>query len=302
MTNHVLAADIGGTNIRAALIDAHGTIIDDHRMQAELSNPQLKADDMIDIISAVLRPLIGEQTTAIGIGFPGFFRGDSGILAASPNLPDIREFNLGYALTGTLGLPVAAQNDALCAAIGEHRFGAGLGSENLLHITLGTGVGGGLILKQHAWTGESGMAMEFGHLRVADERLCGCGLHGCLETYASATAVCRDYAAQTGMETTAAAIYQRACDGDTIAGSILEQAGSYLGSAIAEAIKLLDVHTITISGGLTGAWDILHPALMTALNKHLIPPLRNTVQVHPSTLDDRAGLLGAAVIAANALS
>ncbi|PIP03082.1 MAG: transcriptional regulator, partial [Zetaproteobacteria bacterium CG23_combo_of_CG06-09_8_20_14_all_54_7] len=164
---NVLAADIGGTNIRAAIIDAAGSILHEQRVEAHLSDPDLSAADIVSTIETVLRPMLHHDTKAVGLGFPGFFRGDSGILAASPNLPNIRELALADTLHRAMGIPVAAQNDALCAAIGEHRFGIGRGVENLLHITLGTGVGGGLILNEHAWTGEHGMAMEFGHLRVA---------------------------------------------------------------------------------------------------------------------------------------
>jgi len=294
---NVLAADIGGTNIRAAIIDTAGSLLHEQRIEARLSDPQLSAPDIISTIAAVLRPLLHHDTTAVGLGFPGFFRGDSGILAASPNLPDIRELALADALQREVGIPVAAQNDALCAAIGEHRFGVGKGSANLLHITLGTGVGGGLILNDSAWTGEHGMAMEFGHLRVADDRLCGCGLYGCLETYASATAVCNSYTEATGETCRSDQIYQRACSGDVQAKRVIVQAGHYLGAAIAEAIKLLDLHTVSISGGLTGAWPILYPALMSTLNARLIPPLRNTINVCQTSLGDNAGLLGAAVIA-----
>ncbi|WP_018293743.1 ROK family protein [Mariprofundus ferrooxydans] len=298
----ILAADIGGTNIRTAVVDSDGTLLHEHNVTARLSDPDLSADAIITIIADLLRPMLKHHITAVGLGFPGFFRGDSGILAASPNLPNISELALADRLHEALDLPVAVQNDALCAALGEHQFGAGRGSQNLLHMTLGTGIGGGLILNNRAWSGEFGMAMEIGHLRVAEERLCGCGLHGCLETYASATAVCRLYQEETGEQHSAEAIYQLAVAGDQQAKTIIEQAGHYLGAAIAEAIKLLDIHNVTISGGLTGAWPLLHPALVKTLDERLIPPLRSTVNVYRTTLGDHAGLLGASVIARNALA
>ncbi|TLS76355.1 ROK family protein [Mariprofundus erugo] len=295
--SRVLAADIGGTNIRAAVIDANGSLLDEVRVDAQLSNPALSADEIIHIIADLLQPMITADITAVGLGFPGFFRGSDGVLAASPNLPNIRELPLAESLSRRLGIRVAAQNDALCAAIGEHRFGAGKGARNLLHITLGTGVGGGLILSDQPWTGEYGMAMEFGHVRVADERACGCGLHGCLEAWASATAVSRIYAEQTGCIKSAGDIYSAACSGDSVAEALLRQTGEYLGAAIAEAVKLLDVHTITISGGLSGAWSLLYPPLMARMNSRLIPPLRDTIHVYQTSLGDQAGLLGAAYIA-----
>lgn len=297
----ILAADIGGTNVRAAAIDSDGTVLHEQRVTARLSEPGLSAEAIITIITDLLHPMLKYNITAVGLGFPGFFRGDSGILAASPNLPNISELALADRLHETIGIPVAAQNDALCAAVGEHQFGAGRGSQNLLHITLGTGIGGGLILNNRAWSGEYGMAMEIGHLHVADERLCGCGLRGCLEAYASATAISNRYQEETGAQQSAAAIYQLAVAGDQQAKTIIEQAGHYLGTAIAEAIKLLDIHNVTISGGLTGAWPLLHPALIKTLNERLIPPLRNSVNVYQTTLGDHAGLLGASVIARNTL-
>lgn len=295
--SRVLAADIGGTNIRAAVIDADGSLAHEARVDAHLSNPALGADEIVSTIADLLQQMLRPDISAIGLGFPGFFRGSTGVLAASPNLPNIRELPLAELLSQRLGIRVALQNDALCAAIGEQRFGAGKGSHNLLHITLGTGLGGGLILADQPWTGEYGMAMEFGHLRVANERPCGCGLHGCLEAYASATAVSRIYAEQTGNTKSAGEIYAAAGSGDKAAADVIRQAGAYLGAAIAEALKLLDVHTITISGGLSGAWPLLYPALMESMNSRLIPPLRGTIDVYQTILGDQAGLLGAACIA-----
>jgi len=191
------------------------------------------------------------------------------------------------------------QNDALCAAIGEHRFGAGKGRPNLLHITLGTGIGGGLILNNTPYTGENGMAMEFGHLSVEYDdsaRSCGCGSKGCVEAYASATAISARYFEVSGIKADSKDIYARASQGDHTAKEIIESAGRYLGMAIAEAVKLLDIHSVTISGGLSGAWPLLHPAVTSSLEANLIPPLKGKINVLRSTLDDNAGLLGAAAL------
>ena len=307
--NHILAADIGGTNLRLAIIDRQGNILDDSRIQADLSLHDATTQSAAEthIINTLSRNISGflEQShysvNSIGMGFPGFFRGDSGILAASPNLPLLHNFPLAEKLANAVKKPVIVQNDALCAAMGEQRFGAGKGEKNLLHITLGTGVGGGLILNHKPYGGEHGMAMEFGHLCVEHHhgRLCGCGNRGCVESYASATAVVQSYAKISNNKRSAQAIYQLACDGDAIAISTLNEAGLYLGKAIAEAIKLLDISTVTVSGGLSGAWSILHPPLMQTLDANLIPPLKGKVKVLRSTLADNTGLLGAAAIASD---
>jgi glucokinase len=301
-SGYVLATDVGGTNIRAAVIDSDGNILKEQRFQAYLSDVNISENDVICALEGALTGLTseGENITAIGIGFPGFFRGYSGIVAASPNIPALRDFALAEAISKRMNLPVSVQNDGLCAAIGEHRFGVGKGRSNLLHITLGTGIGCGLILNNQPYAGEGGMALEFGHLCVhtGDKaRLCGCGLYGCVEAYASASAVSNRYIEQNGLNKDAASIYELACRDDKSAISIFEEAGTYLGLAIAEAVKLLDIHLVSISGGLTGAWHHLHAPLISALEENLISPQKGKVIVRRSSLGDNAGLLGSAVIA-----
>jgi len=300
--NAVLAADVGGTNMRAAIVAADGTIIGNQSSHIEIGDRSLDADSLVERLAGFFSGIIASApaVSAIGIGFPGFFVGNTGLLTSSPNLPNLANLPISERLANALQLPVYAQNDALCAAIGEHRFGAGRGASSLLHITLGTGIGGGLILNGLPYAGEGGMAMEFGHMRIvrgSEARPCGCGGKGCLEAHASATAVATRYAEITGTQTDSRDIYDRALAGDRNAGAIIETAGGYLGMAIAEAVKLLDVHTVTVSGGLTGAWQIFQPAMMDALNSNLIPPLKNRVHVLASTLNDNAGLLGAATLA-----
>jgi len=297
----ILAADVGGTNIRAAVVTTDGEIIQRLHSRIDLGDQNISADALVDRLSAFFAEIIKQQdsVSGIGIGFPGFFLGNSGVLVASPNLPNLNNVNLAQKLSKTLKLPVSIQNDALCAAIGEHSFGAGKGASSLLHITLGTGVGGGLILNNIPYTGESGMAMEFGHLRVVHDdsaQPCGCGSNGCVEAYASATAIKSLYTEATGQQLGAREIEALAHNGETEALQVFENAGLYLGMAIAEAVKLLDIHTVTISGGLTGAWPLLHPSMVKSLNENLIPPLKGKINVLRSTLDDSAGLLGAAAL------
>ncbi len=305
-----LAADIGGTNMRLAIIDQDGQIVQQSRVQAELSKQSSSSSEqaeqhIIHSLKQAMDDVLNQKqypVSSVGIGFPGFFRGDSGILAASPNLPLLHDFPLADQLKQALGMPVFVQNDALCAAIGEHRHGAGQGQKNLLHITLGTGIGSGLILNHQPYCGEHGMAMEFGHLCIEHHngRLCGCGNHGCVEAYASATAVVKRFNEReqtNNKEMHAKDVYTLALQGNDSAKQIMTETGRYLGMAIAEAIKLLDVNTVSISGGLSSAWDLLHAPLQDELNANLIAPLKGQVTVLRSSLGDHAGLLGAAVIA-----
>jgi len=304
-TGDVIAADIGGTNLRLARVQANGHIVQEVRVQTNFNqlsglSGEEAAHAIVNTISQVAKPLLDTGIGGLGIGFPGFFIGNSGTLASSPNIPQLHNFKLAESLSKQLNIPVSAQNDALCAAIGEQTFGAGKDMSNLMHITLGTGIGGGLILNNQPYTGESGMAMEFGHLRVVhgeDARVCGCGNKGCVEAYASATAISARYFETTGEQLETKLIFEHASNGDKKAKEILQNAGRHLGAAIAEAIKLLDIHTVSISGGLIGAWSLLHPVIMSSLNENLIPPLKGTIEVLPSVLNDNAGILGAAALA-----
>ncbi len=298
----VLAADVGGTNIRLAIVSDKGVILEAVSTPAHFSKRDISAKKLLSTLASAFLDFLDDKTnvTAIGIGFPGFFLGNSGVLSSSPNLPMLKEIDLGKALSNTLGLPVVVQNDALCAAIGEHRFGAGMGRSNIIHITLGTGIGAGLILNNLPYTGEDGMAMEFGHLCINPDdhaRVCGCGNTGCLEAYASASAIVSQFEEKSGTQMEAKEIYQYSLNGNKQAKEILLAAGAYLGAAIAEVVKILDIRYVTISGGLSAAWPILHPVLMKHLNARVIPPLKGKITVVRSQLDDKAGLLGAAALA-----
>lgn len=233
----ILAADIGGTNIRAAMVTSQGEIAHEMRSQIDLGDRNISENDLIESLSLFFSEIIQKSSgvKAIGAGFPGFFLGNSGVLVSSPNLPKLHNAKLATKLSGKLNIPVHIQNDALCAAIGEHRYGAGKGSANLLHITLGTGIGGGLILNNAPYTGEGGMAMEFGHLSVDHDdsaRVCGCGNKGCVEAYASATGIAARYFETSGIQTDTKDIYERACKGDSQAIEVIESAGRYLASPL----------------------------------------------------------------------
>jgi len=306
--NRVVAADIGGTNIRLAIIDAQGKIVAESRFQADLSQhnepSQVAAEaHVINTLTTAIKPFSHKYAVnTLGMGFPGFFHRHNGLLASSPNFPLLQNFALADRLSDALDMTVNIENDALCAAIGEQKYGSGQGRANLLHITLGTGIGSGLILNNTPYSGEHGMAMEFGHLCIEhrDGRLCGCGNFGCVEAYASATALVKRFNEICDCDIAdAKTIFEQARQGHRCAVTITNEAGIYLGMAMAEAVKLLDITTITVSGGLSGGWDILYPALKRELDNNLIAPLKGKVEVLPSRLNDNAGLLGAAVIAKN---
>lgn len=296
-TEQVIAIDVGGTHLRAARIDRQGRIVAGPlRLRADLArltgDAQAVTRAILDRLSAVIRHL-SDQNEPVGIGFPGYI--SEGIVRGAPNIPSLCDLPLAALLEKETGRSVCLANDANCAALGEWRFGAGAGADELLHLTLGTGVGGGWIRNGAIEDGSSGMAMEIGHLRVdwrADAPRCGCGARGCLEQFASAGAVARRYGA--GVE--AEEVCRRAHAGDAQARRIFTEAGAALGGAIAQVVKLLDLRLVTISGGMIGAWPLFQPAMAQGLEANLIPPQRGRVIIRRSTLDDAMGLLGAAAL------
>ncbi len=296
----VLGVDVGGTNIRLATVDGAGHVGERSRHPSGLSHiaaGEGSAKSVLEVLQQAIRPMLDRHpdVTGIGIGFPGFFDEHSGRLLSSPNIPGLRDIPLAARLGEYLGYPVRVGNDASLAALGEFRFGVGAGHETLLHLTLGTGIGGGVIINRRLYNGDGGMAMEIGHLHVAPEdRLCGCGAYGCMETWASATAVAARFVAASGVQADAREVCRLADAGNADAVRVLQDAGRILGRGVAESLKLLDIRHVSISGGLTGAWEHLAPAMQQELDACLLPPQRGKVKVQRSALGDDAGILGAA--------
>jgi len=301
----VLGVDVGGTNIRLAVVDSRGNIGERQQHEARLSqldagDSALSTERLLDTLQDAIHPLLEKhgEIGGIGIGFPGFFDNQTGCMLSSPNIPSLSNIPLAEQLCKRLKQTVRVQNDASLAALGEFSFGAGVGLSSLLHLTLGTGIGGGLVINKQLYTGDGGMAMEIGHLRVAPEdRVCGCGANGCMETWASASAVAERFAALSGKQADAREICHLADSGNAHALTVLHDAGQILGRGIAEAVKLLDTRQVSISGGLTGAWEYFFPALQQELDDSLLPPLVGKVNVQCSRLGDDAGILGAATLA-----
>ncbi len=300
-----IALDVGGTNLRAASVDAHGRIPGRiHRKPWHASRWSGDADTLNarledELVELILRTRDAGGGAVVGIGFPGFVRRD-GTVIASPNLPWISALELGPRLERRLGMPVFIENDANCAALAEYRLGAGRGAESLLHLTLGTGIGAGFVAEGRLWRGDGGMAMELGHLRATggEKALpCGCGQRGCLETVASATGVANAYRARTGRDLEAVEIARRAEASDPDARAVIKDAASHLGKALAEAVKLLDTRRISLGGGLAESWSLIAEPAAEALDSSLPAALRGRIELVRARLGDEAGLIGAGLCA-----
>ena len=282
-----IGVDLGGTNLRIAAVDEQGALIEKVTLGTKV---RLGRDHVIDdMCDAVQRlgekyrnsaPLLG-----IGIGVPGIIDMQTGVVRESPNLPDWVDYPARAAIEERLKTVVILENDANVAALGEKWLGAAKDYSDVAILTLGTGVGGGLVLGGAIWRGANGMAGEFGHTTVEpDGHPCGCGNRGCLEQYASATAVvrmAREVIANNGAsalartansdpEFSAKSIYNLAIQGDEDARRIFRSVGRCLGIVLSSLVNSLNLPIYVIGGGVSSAWEAFAPSVFEELRRRSI--------------------------------
>lgn len=296
-----IGVDLGGTNLRCALVAREGAIIRRQSLATDIGSGRASfLSRLLSVLNRLQQEARGDdlQLLAAGLGVPGLISPPGEILS-SVNLLPLEGLNLAREVASALGLPAVALNDANAGAIGEQRFGAGRGFRSSLMLTIGTGVGGGLILDDRLWTGCDGAAGEFGHITVEPEgRPCGCGNRGCLEQYVSAGAIAAGAgAAQAGDNGGAAAVAARALRGDAEAARVFEQAGRYLGIAAAGVVNLLNLEGIILGGGLAQSFELLAAPMRREVAARAFALPAATVRIVKGELGDDAGILGAAAAA-----
>ena len=303
-----IGIDVGGTNIRFGVFN-QAQLIDEVRLESNLSKlcgellPEHASYEIVRILSSGIINIIenGHTIQSVGIGFPGFIEPDSKKIVSSPNLPGLSYFNLAGELSAILGLPFSLENDANAAAYGEFIL-AGKPAGGLIYIGLGTGVGGGLVLDGKIFSGQQGCAMEVGHMIIEQNgRLCGCGNKGCMEQYASASGIAISYFNATNKQCTAAQIAEFAKAGDTDAIAAYTLAANALAQALASVVKVVDVKNVVSGGGVAGAWPLMKQAFMQRFEADLISVLSSTINIKISNANDKAGMLGAAMLSLQAL-
>lgn len=301
----IFAADLGGTHLRAAVVDHHGHI----QSRFKQNTPQVAdAYAIVDaIVSAVKELQKGAEISAVSLVVPGTVNVEEGSVVTAPNLPCLDGFRLAAALTEQLHLPAILENDANAAAVGEMWQGAAVGCKTIICITLGTGVGGGIILDGKLWRGVDGAAAEIGHMCVDPFGgvACTCGSRGCLEVFASATAIVRmtreasprypDSVLQGRDDRTAEMIFEAGQQGDELALEIFRRMGVYLGIGLANLINILNPEMIVIGGGVVNGWDLFEKHMQQQVEERGFPLLR--VKIVRAKCGDDAGLLGAARLA-----
>lgn len=304
MPEYSIGMDLGGTNLRAAAIARDGTLLD--KIAGATNFAEGREAVLSDIVSAIsqLRDRHGAANLAgIGVGIPGFIRMKEGIVSGSNNLPYLENVPVRDEISRRLGALVILENDANAAALGEHWMGAGRGVSDLVLLTLGTGIGGGIISGGHVLRGTVGMAGEFGHMTVIPNgNPCGCGNQGCLEKHASATAVtAMARLMQLGEELSAAQVYELAGRDDLSgekARTIWRVVGEALGAALASLINAFNFPLYLLSGGMLPAWKFFAPHMLRTARERsfTLRATPNETRVEQATLGNQAGLFGAAYL------
>ena len=277
-----IAVDLGGTNLRIAAVSDAGKMLEKVTTGTEV---QKGRDHVIREMCDAIQSLTTKHQSSgnlagIGIGVPGFIDMDTGIIMRSPNLQDWANFPVRDEIQKRLNTKVVLENDANAAAMGEKWLGAGRNTDHMAMYTLGTGVGGGIVMNGRLWHGINGMAGELGHFNIESEgHPCGCGSRGCLEQYASATAIVRmaheaidagnapDLAdfAKGNVEFTSRSIYQLAIQGHPSAQKIYQRVGRALAIGIGSMVNALNIPMYVIGGGVSSAWDAYAPTMFEEL-------------------------------------
>lgn len=296
MSDLVLAADLGGTNLRMAAVDSdgHPHNITKRPVPAGVSPSGLI--DLVDEMSRVCCDGLGGDVRAIGFTAPSPIPLDfDGILTKLPNLGSVTGMNFKRDLEDLFKLPVFMENDATAAAIGENWIGASRTVQNSVCVTLGTGIGGGIIINGAPLRGPDGIGGEIGHITVEpDGRPCKCGSIGCIEEYASATAITR-MAGEAGMSVASAAeVYEAWQAGDEKAEKVFAAMGRYLGITLAGLANALNPEMFVICGGVTAGWDAFSHHVSLEIEERAYPAAAKRAVVVRCELGDNAGIIGAA--------
>jgi len=298
MVEYSVGIDLGGTNLRAAAIDRDGNLLDSISGATDLSEGRDPViDDMVEAIRT-LRDRRSGRFAGAGIGVPGFIELERGFIVGSNNLVALENFPLRDEIEKRLGAPIILENDANAAAMGEKWMGAGREVSHLVLLTLGTGIGGGIIHHGRVLHGAQGMAGELGHITVVPNGLpCGCGNVGCVEKHASASAIASmGRLLGLGADITSKGVYELASQGNERALAIFENMGRALGIAVANLINIFNFPLYLLSGGPLPAWDFFSPAMLDEVKKRSFTYRHAPTRIEKATLGDKAGLYGAAYL------
>ncbi|WP_138315425.1 ROK family glucokinase [Rhodoluna limnophila] len=306
-----IGIDIGGTKIAGALVDESGQIVNELRVPTPVEDPAALVDAVVGVISELRN---GHEVLGAGVAMAGFIDAAQSAVIYGTNF-GWKNYPLKAEIEAKLDIPVIIENDANAAAWAEYRFGAGKGFQHMVMLTLGTGVGGAVIVDGRMLRGGFGVAGELGHMRVVPNGVeCGCGQRGCIESYASGTALVRtarelvasgdplgarlgELADQAG-ELTGVQVYEAILEGDAGARKLLADVGSWTGQAIASLSAILDPQIVVIGGGVSAAGELLLGSIRDAYRKHMpAAGFRPELKIVTAEFVNDAGVVGAADLA-----
>jgi glucokinase len=311
-----IGLDVGRT-IRGALVRDDGTIFKQQKVVAEVSDPRLFIAQLVGVINDLQISAEAQgRAAAVGIGWAGLVNQSAQRIEVTPNIVDLSAFDLHDEIEQATGLSVVFDNDANVAAYGEWRSGAAQGFKDVFYITVGTGIGSGLILGGQLQRGCRGFAGEFGHFKIGLDGLeCACGSTGCLETVASGPNIVRRVREQLFSDPafsvsrlardmegilTCERVFQAAMERDQLAIVVLKETAKILGAAVASVINLLNIEVVVMGGGVMAAGDLILRYIRREVQKDAIAPAQQCCKIVMAKLGQDAGIIGAALLARDA--
>ncbi|HUW32246.1 MAG TPA: ROK family protein [Planctomycetota bacterium] len=316
---YAIGIDLGGTFIKGGVIDLKGKVLGSTSIETQAGKgPDVVLERMAELSRQVVQiaKISWDQVKCVGVGTPGPLSRAKGIVYTAPNLPGWENVRVVKVLKRKLHKPVFLENDANAAAYAENWVGAGRGASSMIILTLGTGIGGGVVLEGDVWHGRDDAAGELGHMSINfDGPKCNCGSYGCIEAYASAPATVRraldgiEQGKRTSLrkllgkngEITAKDIYVAAVGGDKFALRTIQSTGKLLGIAVANFVNIFNPELVVLFGGLAGAGDMLFDPVRDEVRRRALKPAADTVRIVPARLGGNAGIIGAAGCALRAL-
>ena len=296
MVPNVIGVDVGGTKILAGVVGSDGTI----SALREARTPTESQDALLRGLEETVESLIDDTVVALGFGIPSRIDQRTGTAIGSVNIPLV-DVPVREVMSERLALPVAIDNDGHAAAIAEWRAGAGRGTTDMVMLTLGTGVGGGLILGGRPYRGSIGAGAELGHVVIVhDGVLCSCGGHGHLESYVSGKAADELAAEAFGPAADAHRLVRIANEGDATALELLTEIGRKLGSGLGSIVNAYDPELIVVGGGFAAAGELLLAPAREVMEREALKPIREGMRVVRAKLGTSAGMIGAALVALDA--
>ena len=311
-----IGIDVGGTNVKIGLVDDNGKIIYSNSVP---TYAKMGYEYTVNNIKQAIRDLMKETNTTtsdiegIGFDFPGQVDCKTGVVKLAPNIPGWVNVPIAQMIEDEFHIPTRIDNDVRCAALGELKFGAGKGCENFICITVGTGIGSGIVINGKVVRGATNAAGELGHIKLQMNGgpICGCGDTGCLEAFASGPAIVamaqeyikggkstkfREMAAAEGGEITPYMVAKAAEEGDPVAKRIFEIVGEYIGIGLTSVINLLNPEKVIIGGGVAESGELLLAPIRKTIKERAMVVAGNAVEIVPAQLGNSAGVIGASML------